>query len=104
MLCGFYAVGRLHLADFTALSFTHPLFVTVLAVILLAEVVHWRRWLASAVGFLGFLVMMRPGAAAFDPAALVALSSVFVISVSVRQVKTMPDGEHPATMLPNSKT
>src|SRR3546814_12267431 len=30
MLCGFYAVGRLHLADFTALSFTQPLFVTVL--------------------------------------------------------------------------
>src|SRR3546814_7687226 len=76
MLCGFYAVGRLHLADFTALSFTQPLFVTVLAVILLGEVVHWRRWLATAVGFLGVLVMMRPGAAAFDPAALVALASV----------------------------
>src|SRR3546814_13721534 len=80
MLCGFYAVGRLHLADFTALSFTQPLFVTVLAVILLGEVVRWRRWLAMAVGFLGVLVMMRPGAAGFAPAALVAIASVFGIA------------------------
>src|SRR3546814_7404282 len=44
MVCSFYAVGRLHLADFTALSFTQPLFVTVLAVALLGDVVRWRRW------------------------------------------------------------
>ncbi|HEY9549452.1 MAG TPA: DMT family transporter [Kiloniellaceae bacterium] len=99
MLCGFYAVGRLHLADFTALSFTQPLFVTVLAVILLGEVVHWRRWLATAVGFLGVLVMMRPGAAGFDPAALVALASVFGIAVAVCMVKRLPEGESHATML-----
>src|SRR3546814_12467339 len=62
MVCSFYAVGRLHLADFTALSFTQPLFVTVLAVALLGAVVRWRRWVATAVGFLGVLVMVRPGA------------------------------------------
>src|SRR3546814_15414946 len=44
MVCSFYAVGRLHLADFTELSFTQPLFVTVLAVALLGAVVRWRRW------------------------------------------------------------
>src|SRR3546814_14260241 len=66
MVCSFYAVGRLHLADFTALSFTQPLFVTVLAVALLGEVVRWRRWVATAVGFLGVLVMVRPGASTLD--------------------------------------
>jgi drug/metabolite transporter (DMT)-like permease len=99
MVCGFYAVGRLQLADFTALSFTQPLFVTVLAVILLGEVVRWRRWLATAVGFLGVLVMVRPGASAFDPAALVALASVAGIAIAVCMVKRLPAGESHATML-----
>jgi drug/metabolite transporter (DMT)-like permease len=99
MVCGFYAVGRLHLADFTALTFTQPLFVTLMAVILLGERVRWRRWLATAVGFLGVLIMVRPGASAFDPAALVALASVSGIAVAVCLVKRLPEGESHATML-----
>jgi len=99
MVCGFYAVGRLQLADFTALTFTQPLFVTLLAVILLGEVVRWRRWLATAVGFLGVLIMVRPGASAFDPAALVALVSVSGIAIAVCLVKRLPEGESHATML-----
>ncbi len=99
MVCGFYAVGRLQLADFTALTFTQPLFVTLLAVILLGEVVRWRRWLATAVGFLGVLIMVRPGASSFDPAALVALASVSGIAIAVCLVKKLPDGESHTTML-----
>ena len=99
MVCGFYAVGHLQLADFTALSFTQPLFVTLLAVVLLGEVVRWRRWLATAVGFAGVLIMVRPGAGAFDPAALVALASVAGIAVAVCMVKRLPAGESHATML-----
>lgn len=99
MVCGFYAVGRLHLADFTALTFTQPLFVTLLAVILLGEVVRWRRWMATAVGFLGVLVMVRPGASAFDPAALVALLQVLGIAIAVCLVKRLPAGETNAAML-----
>ncbi|WP_193366997.1 DMT family transporter [Pelagibius marinus] len=99
MVCGFYAVGQLPLADFTALSFTQPLFVTLLAVLILGEVVRWRRWLATAVGFIGVLIMVRPGAATFDPAALVALASVLGIAVAVTMVKRLPEGESHATML-----
>lgn len=99
MVCGFYAVGQLPLADFTALSFTQPLFVTMLAVLVLGEVVRWRRWLATAVGFIGVLIMVRPGATAFDPAALVALTSVFGIAVAVTMVKRLPAGESHTTML-----
>src|SRR3546814_11774884 len=43
--------------------------------------------------------MMRPGAAGFDPAALVALASVFGIAVAVCMVKRLPEGESHATML-----
>ncbi|MEO3428051.1 DMT family transporter [Pelagibius sp. CAU 1746] len=99
MICGFYAVGQLPLAEFMALSFTQPLFVTLLAVLVLGEAVRWRRWLATAVGFIGVLIMMRPGAAAFDPAALVALTSVFGIALAVILVKRLPAGESHTTML-----
>ena len=99
MVCGFYAVGHLHLADFTALSFTQPLFVTLLAVVILGEVVRWRRWLATAVGFAGVLIMVRPGAGTFDPAALIALLSVFGIAIAVCMVKRLPQGERHATLL-----
>jgi drug/metabolite transporter (DMT)-like permease len=99
MVCGFYAVGHLPLADFTALSFTLPLFVVLLAVLVLGEVVRWRRWLATAVGFAGVLIMVRPGASAFEPAALVALASVLGIAIAVTLVKRLPQGESHVTML-----
>ena len=99
MVCGFHAVGHLPLADFTALTFTQPLFVILLAVLILGEAVRWRRWLATAVGFAGVLIMVRPGATAFDPAALVALASVLGIAVAVTMVKRLPAGESHVTML-----
>lgn len=99
MVCGFYAVGHLPLADFTALTFTQPLFVVLLAVVVLGEVVRWRRWLATVVGFIGVLIMTRPGAGSFDPAALMALASVFGIAVAVTMVKRLPEGESHVTML-----
>jgi drug/metabolite transporter (DMT)-like permease len=99
MICGFYAVGHLPLADFTALTFTQPLFVVLLAVLLLGEVVRWRRWLATVVGFVGVLIMVRPGASAFDPAALVALASVLGLAVAVCIVKRLPPGESHVAML-----
>lgn len=99
MVCGFYAVGHLPLADFTALTFTQPLFVVLLAVAVLGEMVRWRRWLATAVGFIGVLIMVRPGAGSFDPAALMALASAFGIAVAVIMVKRLPQGESHVTML-----
>ena len=99
MVCGFYAVGQLPLAEFTALTFTQPLFVVLMAVLILKEQVRWRRWLATAVGFLGVLIMVRPGAAAFDPAAMVALASVLGIALAVSLVKKLPPNESHVAML-----
>jgi drug/metabolite transporter (DMT)-like permease len=84
MACGFVAVSRMNLADAVALGYVRQLFVVVLAVLMLDEVVRWRRWTATAVGFLGVVVMVRPGVGVFDPYALVALlSGFFVACVSV---------------------
>ncbi len=73
MGCGFYAFTKLSLADATAIAFTMPLFMIVLAVSTLAEVVGWRRWTATLIGFAGVLVVVRPGMATFQAASLIAL-------------------------------
>ncbi|MBL8806336.1 MAG: DMT family transporter [Rhodospirillales bacterium] len=80
MACGFVAVARMNLADAVALGYVRQLFVVVLAVLMLDEIVRWRRWTATAVGFLGVVVMVRPGIGVFDPYALVALLSGFFVA------------------------
>ena len=72
MACYFYAFTQLPLADATAYAFTMPLFMIVLAVFLLGELVRWRRWTATAIGFGGVLIMAQP-TGAIDPAVFVAL-------------------------------
>jgi drug/metabolite transporter (DMT)-like permease len=61
MVGAFYGYVHLPIATVTALGFTMPLFLTVLSVPLLGERVGWRRGLAVLVGFLGVLLMVRPG-------------------------------------------
>ena len=99
MFSSYYAVARMPLASYTALSFTKPLFSTVLAVIILHEVVRWRRWSATLVGFIGVLVMVRPGAGTFDTAALFALADALSIAFLVTLVKRLPPGETTLVML-----
>lgn len=80
----YMAIAALPLAEVVALSFVSPLFVTVLSVLVLGEEVGLRRWLAIAVGFVGVMVMLRPGAGVFDPAGLmVVVAALFWASTSV---------------------
>jgi drug/metabolite transporter (DMT)-like permease len=57
-----------------ALMFTMPLMVTALSGPLLGEHIGWRRWVAVGVGFIGILIIVRPGTAAFHPASLICLA------------------------------
>lgn len=61
MACFFNALGLAPLADVTALSFTAPLFATVLAFFVLKERMGWKRVTAIVVGFIGTLIVLRPG-------------------------------------------
>lgn len=72
----------LPLADATAFMFSKPLFTTLVAVILLREAVSGRRWTATAAGFAGVLVMLRPGASGIDPAALAAVAAALAFAVA----------------------
>jgi S-adenosylmethionine uptake transporter len=78
----YMAIAALPLATVTAVAFAAPLFVTALSALVLGEPVDGRRWRAVLVGFLGVLVVMRPGAAAFEPAALLAVVSALCYAIS----------------------
>jgi drug/metabolite transporter (DMT)-like permease len=78
MLSWFVGLSLMPLAEAVALSFTAPMFATVGAALFLHEEVRARRWTATAVGFLGVLVVVRPDAGAVQlPALLVLLSAAF---------------------------
>lgn len=66
----FSALRTLGLAETTAIGFAAPIFITLLSAVVLREEVGWRRWLAVLAGFIGVLIIVRPGAAAFQPASL----------------------------------
>lgn len=63
MGCSFYALAHLPLADATAYGFTIPLFMIPIAMVMFGETVRWRRWTATAIGFAGVLIMVRPDGA-----------------------------------------
>ena len=75
IFCFFTALRVMPLAEATSIAFAAPLFVTALSVPVLGEHVGPRRWAAVVVGFLGVLVMTRPGSAAFQPEALLVLGA-----------------------------
>ncbi len=68
------ALGLLPLADAIALTFAGPLFVGALAAPVLGEKVGWRRWSAILIGFIGILVIIRPGGTAWQWALLLPLA------------------------------
>lgn len=99
MSCGFYALSHLPLATATAITFTKPLFLVVIAALFLGETVRWRRWTATLAGFAGVLIILRPGAGELDPAMLVALGQALFIATALALIKGMPKSETNTTVL-----
>ncbi|MBL41751.1 MAG: hypothetical protein CMM49_03710 [Rhodospirillaceae bacterium] len=61
MFTWFHGVIYTPLAEAVALNFTMPLFVIIVAALVLTEKIRWRRWLATLIGFTGTLVVLKPG-------------------------------------------
>ncbi|WP_342780488.1 DMT family transporter [Arenimonas fontis] len=95
MLAGFWAIVHLPLAQAVALSYSTPLFVTIGAVLVLGEVVRARRWSAVAFGFLGMLLIVRPGTDAFTAASLVAVGAAVASASVAISIKFLSRTEHP---------
>jgi drug/metabolite transporter (DMT)-like permease len=85
----FYGLKFMPLVNTLTLAFTAPLIVTALSVPLLGEHVGWRRWAAVSVGFVGVLIILRPGAGMLTPAAfavLLAAVSYSGLAISARML------------------
>ena len=90
---GFYAIWKLPLATAAILFFLAPVFATVMAVPLLGERVGPRRWGAIAAGFLGTLIILRPGFGAFDPAMVAAVVSSMAFAGALMTGRVIADRE-----------
>lgn len=80
-LCFVLSIAAMPIANAVAIYFTMPFFVAGLAGPLLGERVRLHRWMAIIAGFVGVLIMVRPGVGVFEPAAILALLSAFGYAV-----------------------
>ena len=74
-ICFFYSISVISMAKALTLAFVAPLVTTVFSTILLGEKVGYRRWIAVLIGFLGSLIVIRPGFIDFNLATLAALGT-----------------------------
>ena len=101
MFCLFTAISMIPLADLTAISFTTPLFLTVLAMVFLGERIHRFRWTALGVGFLGVLITIGPHlsfAHGSSAGVLVALAAAIFSAFAMVFLRSMSGGEHAITI------
>ncbi|MDB5608935.1 MAG: multidrug transporter permease [Bradyrhizobium sp.] len=89
----------LPMAEASATSFVSPLFVTALSIVFLGESVGLRRWLATAVGLIGVLIVLRPGSSAFHPAAFFPIVSALAWACTLIMTRMMSGTEHATTTM-----
>lgn len=89
-LCFVSALALIPLALASAVIQATPLVVAMGAALFLGATVGWRRWLAISVGFVGVLVIIRPGAASFDPATLLAVGGMLGLAARDLATRTIP--------------
>ncbi|MDH3661235.1 MAG: DMT family transporter [Alphaproteobacteria bacterium] len=93
MCCYFLAIAYLPLADVIALAFSKPLFVTLGAALILAEVVRARRWSAVLAGLLGVIIVLQPGAGVISPYALVVMVGTVLGAATSLMIKRLAGRE-----------
>jgi drug/metabolite transporter (DMT)-like permease len=89
----------LPVADATAIFFIVPILITGFAVIFLKETVGWRRWLAAVAGFVGVVIIIRPGTGAFQLASLLPVLAAFAWASAATITRFMSGSDGPLTTL-----
>src|SRR5690349_9541316 len=95
----FFALRYLQLDEALAILFSTPFLVALLCVPLLGEWVGWRRWTAISVGFLGVLLVARPGFGGLHPAALLSLVSAICYALYVISTRVLSRTDSSETTL-----
>jgi len=99
MICWFSAIGIMHFEKATALGFTTPLFTTILAVIVLGEVIRFHRTAALILGFIGIIIIIRPGYAPFEFGTLLMLAASLSFSFVLIFVKKLSATDSSLTII-----
>ncbi|GAB4530241.1 MAG: DMT family transporter [Roseibium sp.] len=89
----------LGLAEATTLIFVMPVFVTAISAVVLREPVGWRRWSAVLVGFLGVLVVVRPGLGSFQAVSLLPVATALVYALLMLSARWVDPRESVWTMM-----
>lgn len=95
----YYAIIHMLLASVTAIGFSRPLFQTCMALWILKEAVSRKRWGATAVGFVGVLIMIRPGEGTFNHAGLVAIAATVLFALTIILIRQLSRTEPPTRIL-----
>jgi drug/metabolite transporter (DMT)-like permease len=98
-LCALTAYSHMPLADANAIGSMAPLIVTMLSALILAEPVGVRRWSAVAAGFLGALVIVRPGLSVFHGYAILPLGAAMLYASYQIATRVLSTVDPPATTL-----
>ena len=98
-LCFFTALVTIPLAEVTAIFFIAPLLITSLSVFLIGEKVGMQSWIAVFVGFIGVVVMLRPGFGVFNPAYMLPLVAALAYSLVQITTRKMGEAEKVSTMV-----
>jgi len=95
----FTSIMHLGLAEATALIFVAPLFITAISAIFLGEHVGRRRWLAVLAGFVGVLIVIRPGTTTFQLVSLLPVATAFVYALLMISARWVDARESVWTLL-----
>ncbi len=87
-----YALPMVSLSSFYAVVFSAPIITSVLSIVFLKEKVMWQRWFGIFIGFIGILIVIRPGAGDFNVALLYVLLAAFLFSVGSVLVRRFSQG------------
>jgi drug/metabolite transporter (DMT)-like permease len=101
MFCLFTAVTMIPLAEVTAITFTAPMFITILAMVFLGERIHRYRWTALLLGFVGMLIMVGPHLSferGNSMGSLAALGAAVFAAIAMTSLRAMSGGEHAITI------
>ena len=95
----FYSISVISLAKALTLAFIHPLIVTALSPVLLNEKVDIRRWIAVLMGFIGALIVIRPGFLEFNLASLAAFGTGVCYGFYLMITRKLSDTDNPLLTL-----
>lgn len=95
----FYAMARIPIAEVTAIGYTTPIFTSIGAIVLFGERIHFRRFMAIVIGFIGTLIILRPGVVSIEIGSLAQLVAAPCFAASFLLAKKLTNTEQSSDIL-----